>query len=229
MPFGLMGPPSLFQWLMNVVLSEYIQFSSACIDDVVVYSQTFKDHIHHVDLVLSQLKKYGLMVKPSKCQLAMRECKYLGHWVGGGCVRLIEAKVEALRNYSRPRKKKDVQAFLGLANYYRKFIPGFTMIALPLTKATRKNKPDVVEWTKDRIEAFKKLKNVLTSESVLASSDTTRPFILQTDVSVVGIGAVLSQVDDTEVKRPVAYYSRKLDPRETRYTVTEQECLAVVQ
>ena len=103
------------------------------------------------------------------------------------------------------------------------------MIALPLAKATRKNEPDVVVWTKDRMEASEKLKNVLTSESVLASPDTTRPFILQSNPSVVGIGAVLSQVDDTGVERPVAYYSRKLKPRETRYTVTEQECLAVVQ
>ena len=81
MPFGLMGAPSVFQWLMNVVLSEYIPFSSAYIDDVAVYSQTFKERLHHVNLVLSQLKKYGLTVKPSKCQLATREGKYLGHWV----------------------------------------------------------------------------------------------------------------------------------------------------
>ena len=94
------------------------------------------------------------------------------------------------------------------------------MIALPLTTATRKNEPDVVVWNNDRIKAFEKLKNVLTSESVLASPDTTLPFILQTDASRVGIGAVLSQVDDTGVKCPIAYYSRKLEPRETRYTVT---------
>ena len=92
---------------------------------------------------------------------------------------------EALRNYSRPRGRKEVRAFLGLTNYYRKFIRRFAMIALPLTKATRKNEPDVVVWTKDRIKAFEKLKNVLTSESVLASPDTTWPFILQTNVSGV--------------------------------------------
>ena len=143
---------------MNVVLSEYIQFNSAYIDDVAVLSLTFKDHLHHMDLVLLQLKQYGLTVKLSKCQLATRECKYLGHWVGGGCVRPIEAKVEALRNYSRPRGKKEVRVFLGLANYYSKFIPGFAMIALPLTKTTRKNELDVVVWTNDRIEAFEKLK-----------------------------------------------------------------------
>ena len=111
MPFGLMGAPSVFQRLLNVVLSEYIPFSPAYIDDVAVYSQTFKEHLHHVDLVLSQLKKYGLTVKPSRCQLAMRECKYLGHWVGGGCVRPIEVKVEALRNYSRPWKKRRFEHF----------------------------------------------------------------------------------------------------------------------
>ena len=122
-----------------------------------------------------------------------------------------------------------MRSFLGLANYYRRFIPGFGSIAVPLTESTRKQAPDRIEWTSVRLAAFQQLRTSLTEYSVLISPDEEKLFLLHTDASGIGIGAVLSQLGEDEMDRPVAYYSRKLKPAETRYTVTEQKCLAVVE
>ena len=149
--------------------------------------------------------------------------------MGRGVVQLLEAKVEVVRSYPKPKKKKDMRAFLGLANYYRRFIAGFASIAVPLTDATRKIAPDKINWSHEMEEAFQQIKDSLTSNPVLSSPDTQKPFCLQTDASGIGIGAVLSQQGTDGAEHPVAYYSRKLLPRETRYTVSEQECLAVVE
>ena len=119
-------------------------------------------------------------------------------------------------------------AFLRLANYYRRFVPNYASIAVPLTDSTKKKSPDKLLWTTEMYQSFDALKKALISNQVLASPDPTRPFLLQTDTSGIGIGAVLSQSTDEGIDRPVAYYSRKLLSRETRYSDTEQECLAVV-
>lgn len=121
-----------------------------------------------------------------------------------------------------------MRSFLGLAGYYRRFIPDFATIAAPLTNLTKKNASDKVSWKQSHQKAFDQLKSSLTSGSVLTSPDFHRPFIFQTNASNVGIGAILSQSDEAGVDKPVAYYSRKLFPRETRYSTTEKECLAVV-
>ena len=131
-----------------------------------------------------------------------------------------------MRDYLRPATKKDVCAFLGLAGYYRRFIPGFARRAKPLTDLTRKQHPDRVQWTDACQSAFAELKAALVDPPVLYNPDFGKPFILQTDASDLAIGAVLSQEDARGCEHP-SYHSRKLLPRETRYTTIQKECLAV--
>lgn len=139
-----------------------------------------------------------------------------------------DTKTEALRNYKQPRTKRDVRSFLGLAGYYRKFVPGFAELTAQLSDLTAKGQPDRVVWTKELQRDFDELKRLMSMEPILRCPDEQKEFILQTDASERGIAAVLSQMDEEGVDRPVAYYSRKLLARERRYSAVEKECLAVV-
>ena len=228
MPFGLKGAPTTFQRLMDQVLDGLDEFAAGFIDDMVIFSMVWGEHLTHLRTVLGRLKHDGLTAKARKCQLAMQSCVFLGHVVGEGCVRPEQAKVEAVREFQQPRTKKDVRAFLGLAGYYRRFLPNFSSITACLSDLTKSTAPNIVEWTSDCDQAFRKLKASLSSQPVLANPDYDRPFILQTDASERGIGAVLSQKTDDDFDKPIAYFSRKLLPRETRYASIEKECLAIV-
>ena len=152
---------------------------------------------------------------------------YLGHVVGGGRIQPEESKVEAVKQFATPQTKKEVRAFLGLTGYYRKFIPNYASVVVPLTDLMRKSAPNNVCWNKKCDEAFKKLKEILCTSPVLRNPDFVRPFILQTDASERGVGAVLSQKDETGEEHPIAYFSKKLLPREERYSTVEKECLAI--
>ena len=154
----------------------------------------------------------------------MTECVYLGHVVGRGVVRPEQSKVEAIQAFSQPTTKKQVRAFLGITGYYRKFIPNYSTLAAPLTDLTKKNRPTKVTWTSDCDSA---LKTYLCTSPVINSPNFSKPFILQTDASDRGVGAVLSQYSTDNQLHPVAYFSRKLLPREERYSTVEKECLAV--
>jgi hypothetical protein len=137
-------------------------------------------------------------------------------------------KTEAVKNFPTPITKKQVRAFLGLSGYYRKFVPDFATIAAPLTSLTKKNASNTVAWTHDCETAFATLKQILTSHPILDAPDFDRTFILQTDASNFGLGAVLSQLDDNQTEHPVLYLSRKLQGAEENYSVPEKECLAIV-
>ena len=157
----------------------------------------------------------------------MTRCCYLGHIVENGKVHPEETKVQTVRNFPTPTTKKKVREFLGLTGYYRKFIAPYAEHSAPLTSLTRKNARNGVIWTSNCEESFKTLKEKLCSQPILTSPDFTKEFILQTDASAWGIGAVLSQQDNDNIEHPIAYYSRKLLPRETRYLTIEKECLAI--
>ena len=147
---------------------------------------------------------------------------------GAGEVQPLQVKIEVLTQYPKP-VKKDMRAFLGLANYYRHFVTGYGSAAVPLTEAARKQAPDKMEWTTERLATYQQLKTSLNEGSVLVSPYEEKPFLLYTDTSEEGIGAVLSQAVVDGTNQPAAYYLGKLKPAEMRYTVTEQECLAVVE
>ena len=227
MPFGLMGAPATFQRVMDQILDGLQDFTSAYLDDLIVFSTTWEDHLNHVDLVLNQLRGAGLTAKPGKCQFGMKRCSYLGHVVGGGEVRMEQDKIEAVKRMQPPETKKDVRTFLGLSGYYRRFIPNYASIAAPLTDLTRKSQPNRVSWTPDAYAAFRQLKSSLCAAPVLLTPDFSKRFIVQTDASDRGVGAVLSQQSEEGGDKPVAYFSRKLLPREEKYSTIEKECLAI--
>ena len=228
MPFGLCGAPATFQRLMDRVLSGFQGYSAAYLDDLVIYSDTWQEHLQHLRHILQRLKSNGLTAKPTKCQFGMAQCSYLGHRVGSGIILPEMDKLEAVKSYPIPKTKKDVRSFLGLTGYYRKFISGYASMSAPLTNLTRKTAPNAVTWTDECDRAFVSLKTALCSAPVLYSPRFDIPFILQTDASDRGIAAILSQVLNKDGSdHPIAFFSRKLLPREQRYSTVEKECLAI--
>ena len=227
MPFGLNGAPASFQRLTDSLVKGCEDFAAAYLDDLVIFSSSWRGHVEHLRTILRRIKDANLTVKLAKCQFGMKQCVYLGHVVGNGTVRPEMSKMQAVESFPRPETKREVRGFLGLTGYYRRFIPDYATVALPLTDLTRKTSPNVVQWTEECAKAFDALKKHLCSSPVLRSPDFTQPFILQTDASDRGAGAVLSQCGPDGEEHPVAYYSRKFLPREERYSTVEKECLAI--
>ncbi|KAL1269301.1 hypothetical protein QQF64_031590 [Cirrhinus molitorella] len=226
LPFGLHGAPATFQRMMDVLLRPHQAYAAAYLDDVVVHSEPWEDHLDRLRRVLLELRRAGLTANPKKCHLALSEAKYLGYQVDRGLIRPQEKKVAAILSAPRPSSKTQVRAFLGLVGYYRCFIPNFSSLAAPLTDLTRKGQPERTPWGPTEEEAFRAIKAALTSEPVLRAPDFNCPFLLQTDASDTGLGAVLSQIQDDE-EHPVIFISRKLTSAERRYATVEREALAV--
>ncbi|PIK36770.1 hypothetical protein BSL78_26396 [Apostichopus japonicus] len=159
MPFGMRNAPATFQRLVDNVLQGCEEFAKAYIDDIVIFSKTWEEHLCHLEAVFNRLEKSGLAVKPDKCRIGEPTVPYLGYVIGSGEVRPEECKVEAIINWPTPLTKTDVRSFLGLTGYYRKLIPDFAQIASPLTDLTKKSKPTVIEWTEGCEQAFLSLRN----------------------------------------------------------------------
>ncbi|XP_042300045.1 uncharacterized protein LOC121917995, partial [Sceloporus undulatus] len=224
MPFGLHGAAATFQRLMDRVLQGLEFCAAAYIDDIIIFSDSWEEHIEHLTKVLGALRAAGLTANPKKCAIACRQVKYLGHAVGQGLIKPLMEKVVKVQDWGVPQTKKQVRQFLGLEGYYRRFIPHFAHWAAPLTDLTKKGQPRRVRWGRREQLAFDRLKDYLYSYPVLRAPDFSRPFILQTDASEVGLGAVLSQMwDDGE--HPVLYLSKKLKKAEQRYAAIEREAL----
>ena len=226
MPFGLANAPATFERLMDLVLAGlHWDVCLVYLDDIIVFSQSFKQHVQRLQLVLERLRKAGLKLSPSKCHLFQSKVEFLGHVVSGDGVSTDPKKTEAIDKWPNPRSVRDVRSFLGLCSYYRRFVKGFADIAKPLYVLTQQ---DVVfVWSDECQEAFQNLKAALTSPPILAYPSESDAFILDTDASSVGIGAVLSQVQNG-TERVIAYFSRVLNPAERNYCVTRRELLAVV-
>ena len=226
MPFGLHGAPATFQRLMDYVLRDVSEFCAAYLDDVVIFSQSWEEHVSHLQAVLSSIQAAGLTINPQKCAIAQKEVQYLGFVIGFGKIKPQLGKVEAIHAFPVPTTKKKVRGFVGLVGWYRKFVPHFADRSAVLNDLTKASAPNKVRWTDECDRAFKDLKEAICSHPVLHSPDFDKPFTLQTDASGVGLGAVLLQEVEGEMK-PVAYLSRRLLDRETRYSTVEKECLAM--
>ena len=231
MPFGLRNAPAVFQRLMERVLTglnpeDGPDFVDAYIDDVLVFSQTLDEHLHHLSLVLDAIKKASLKLKLPKCKFFRKEVEFLGHVITAEGLKPNPAHTAAVTNFPEPRDIKGIRQFVGLASYYRRFISNFAKIAHPLHALTRKGAP--FHWTKECQEAFTSLKNKLSSAPVLSYPDFCKDFVLETDASIRGLGAVLSQKQSDGKLHPIAFASRALSPPEKNYAVTELETLAVV-
>ncbi|MGB2685899.1 MAG: pol polyprotein, partial [Olleya sp.] len=227
MPFGLTNAPASMQRLMNNTLHEYLDvFVIVYLDDILIYSKSEQEHVKHVKMVFEKLSQRNLLLKPEKCEFHRKEVEFLGYLVGIDGIRMDEAKVAAVLQWPTPTTVKEVQAFLGFANFYRRFIRDFSKITKPLTELTRKD--TVFKWDEPAAEAFEELKKTFTSAPVLAMFDPEQKIVLETDASDYAIGACLSQPGVDGKLRPVAYYSRKLSPAELSYDVYNKEMLAIV-
>ena len=226
MPFGLVNAPASFSRVMRTVLRG-VPCVDNFIDDILIHTQSWEQHLEVLEEVLRRLNKANLKAKPRKCFIGFETIEFLGHQVSKGCVKPNLDKIDAIVGARRPQTKKQLRSFLGLAGYYRKFVPNFSAIAVPLTDRTRKGEPNIVKWEEPQEQAFVTLKTVLANAPILHLPDVEKPFILRTDASDTGIGGVLMQ--EVEGKKfPVAYASKKLLPRERAYSTIEKECLAVV-
>lgn len=226
MPFGLCNAPSTFQRGMELVLRR-LQWATLLIylDDVIITGKTFKEHLNNLGEVLSRFRKFGLKLKPTKCSLYREEVLFLGHVVGKDGVRANPSLVQDVEKWPVPQNLKELQAFLGLTNYYRRFVQGYADIARSLHNLTRKGV--TYHWKAEQEVAFGALKKALTTTPILAYPLAEGRMILDTDAANFSIGAVLSQ-EQGQVERVISYSSRRLGPIQERYCVTRRELLAVV-
>lgn len=240
MPFGLCNAPSTFQRLMQRMFGgQQCQSLLLYLDDIVVFSSSVSQHVQRLEVVLDRLHREGLKVKLAKCSFFQREVSYLGHIISDRGVATDPAKVDAVAQWPRPSQVSELRSFLGFASYYRRFVEGFAKLAGPLHRLvaklagtkSKKGSGEVFQaaWTLECEESFEALKAKFTSAPVLAYADFTRPFILETDASHSGLGAVLSQETEGGT-RPIAYASRGLRPTERNmdnYSSMKLEFLAL--
>jgi len=226
MPFGLCNAPATFERLMEKVLHGVLhRICLVYLDDVIVYSKTFAGMLKNLREVFLRLRGASLKINPKKCSLFSREVKYLGHIISEKGIATDPEKTSAIENWPIPKNKKQVRSFLGFCSYYRRFVKGFSSEAKPLFKLTENHTKFI--WTDSCQKAFISLKRVLISSPVLSFPIEEEEFILDTDASNHGLGAVLSQKQEGKEK-VIAYFSRVLNKSERNYCVTRRELLAIV-
>ena len=205
--FSLKNSPATFHHLVDDLLEGTQICSAGYIDDEAVFSNTWKEHFRQLKEILSRLRKAGLTLRAEKYLIGASTCTFLGYEVRKGKISPMEAKIAAVKQFAKPKTKKDIRAFLGLTGYYRCFIDRYAARTVGLTDALAGSKPDKIVWTEQMEQEFNLLKKALTEKPVLAALDFDRTFIVQTDASIRGVGAILSQqFDDGE--RPIAFFSK---------------------
>nr|MDZ8005329.1 RNase H-like domain-containing protein [Nostoc sp. DedSLP05] len=221
MPFGLSNAPATFQALMNKIFGKYLrQFILVFFDDILIYSKSLEEHLHHLDTTLNILAEWKLYAKRSKCTFASQSLEYLGHIISVDGVHMDPDKIIAIQEWPVPRTLKKLRGFLGLAGFYRRFVRNFSSIAHPLTDLTKKNS---FMWSNEAQLAFDSLKQALSSAPVLTTPDFSSPFVIECDASGSGLGAVLTQRG-----RPLAFESKKLTDTEKRLSTYSKEMLAIL-
>ena len=239
MPFGLCNAPATFQRLMERCMGDLnLRDCLIYLDDIIIFSSTFEEHLKRLQAVFKNLKKHNLKLKPSKCEFLKESVTYLGHVVSAAGIHVDPAKTEAVRSWPIPKSTKDVRKFLGFTGYYQRFVKGYAAIARPLndllighptnpqakTKASVKANP--FKWGPEQQTSFNTIIYRLISPPVLGYADYRLPFSLHTDTSGTGLGAALYQLQNG-VNRVVAYASRSLKPAEKNYPAHKSEFLAL--
>lgn len=226
MPFGLKNAPSQFQKMMTLIFEDAIgKWLIIYIDDILIYSRNQEEHDKHVKEVIRRLKENGLFANAEKCDFNKQKIEYLGHFVGNGQLEMDPEKVKAVMDWPAPKNVKEVQQLLGFANFYRRFIDGYSSIVKPLTRLT--GKVDW-KWDKEEEDTFIKFKEMFTTKPVLILPDMNKPFAIKCDASDFAIGAVLLQEAEDGFLHPIAYMSKALTGNELRWTVLEKELFALV-
>ena len=228
MPFGLKNAPAAIQKLTSKVLEPCSSFAILYIDDIVIFSSSWENHVGHVREVLSRLREAGLMASPKKCTWGSKVVEFLGHSLGEGKVSIPESRVKALRNYSKPRSKCGLRMFLRVVSFYRRYINMLAHHTAALSPATTKSEPSVVVWTEERNVAFRAICKLVGDACALEIPLPKDEFCFVTDASGSGLGAVL-QVKRRDGWTAAAFYSRQTKGAERRYSASELESLAVVE
>jgi hypothetical protein len=212
---------------MDKVLGRFKwQIALLYIDDIIIYSKDFDSHVKVIEDILTQVGKSGITLSPKKCHIGYQALSALGHTVSSLGIGTAEGTVEGVRKFPEPRNVKELQRFLGLCAYYRRFVKGFSIIAHPLYNLLKKDVK--YDWSEACQKAFDELKLRLTTASVLAHPNYDKEFILQTDASILGLGGELGQKDDDGMEHPIVHLSKSLTPAEGNYTITELECLVII-
>ena len=233
MPFGLTNAPATFQRFMNHIFRKHLNlFVLVYLDDIIIFSRSIEDHVNHLNEVFKILKEAGLRLKLSKCHFAKNQINYLGHVISDQGVAPDPNKTSSIANFPQPRNVKELQSFLGLANYYRKYIKAFAEKAHPLTTLTRKNYQ--WNWGDEQARAFNCIKDSLLTKPILGYPDFSKEFIVHTDASNFGVGAVLSQLQrplhsaDDSHEVAIAYASKHLTETQMKWSTTEKEAYAII-
>lgn len=228
MPFGLTGAPATFQRFMNDTLRDYLDvFCTAYLDDILIYSKTRSEHVTHVRKVLQKLREAGLFAKVQKCEFLVSETKFLGIIVGENGIQMDPEKVKTIAEWKTPSCLTDVQAFIGFANFYRRFVRDFSKIISPMVALTKKGTAFI--WNEKCQTAFEGLKQAFTEAPVLKPFDWTRDVIVETDASDYVSAGVLSQYDEEGILHPVAFFSKKHSVTECNYEIYDKELLAIIR
>lgn len=231
MPFGLVNAPATFQSYINRALAGLLDTCCvAYLDDIVIYSNSVEEHKQHVRQVLERLRQWRLYCKLSKCAFSVDTISFLGYVISPEGISMEEDRVATIKDWPEPQSVKDIQSFIGFANFYRRFIQGFSAITKPLTDLTKGQEKKSFCMTPEARAAFQELKERFSSAPLLRHFDPELPIRLETDASVHAISAILSQKQQDDGQwHPVAFWSRKLKDEETRYDTGDGEMLAIVE
>jgi len=227
--FRMTNSPATFQAMMNEILRDLINKGkvAAFVNNVLVGTETEEGHNEIVEEILRRLEKNDLYIKPEKCVWKTRKIGFLGVVIGPDGIEMEAEKVDRVLSWSQPKNIKDVRKFLGLANYYRRFIKDFAQVARPMNVLTRKDKK--WRWEEMQQKAFDELKRIFTSKPVLAAPDLDKEFRVEADASNYATGGVLSMKYSDEKWRPVAFISKSLSDTERNYEIHNKEMLAIVR
>ncbi|PKU86669.1 RNA-directed DNA polymerase [Dendrobium catenatum] len=222
MPFGLCNAPSTFMRLMHEVLRPHLdKFCLVYFDDILIFSRSFEDHLCHLRSVLDTLREHQLYLNVAKCEFAVTNVSFLGFILTPEGIKTSPHKISAITEWPVPTSITEVRSFHGLANYYRRFIKGFSSLMSPITNCL---KSPSFTWAAAQQKSFDKIKLALSSAPVLAFPDFDKPFQVETDASAIGVGAVMTQDG-----KPIEYFSEKLSTTRQKWSAYEQELYAVVR
>ncbi|KAH9244458.1 hypothetical protein BASA81_018151 [Batrachochytrium salamandrivorans] len=228
MPFGLANAPAQFQRMMNSLFREMNgKYVLVYLDDIVIYSSNMAEHKVHVRNVFKVLSDNRLFCRAEKCHFYQTEIKYLGYIISSSGVSMDPSKIKAVQEWPAPRKVRDLQVFLGFTNFYRALVHDYSNMTCHMTKLFKKD--TLFIWGPEQQTSFENLKTAFANSTLLLHPDDSRPFILETDASDYAISGILSQYDENEVLRPIAFYARQMNSAERNYEIYDKELLAVVE
>lgn len=230
LPFGLKTAPAIFQRILSNIIRKHklSDFTVNYIDDILVFSKSFEEHVEHLSQLLEAIIKEGFRLKLSKCTFALDSVQYLGHIIKHNSISPIKDNLISIKNFPVPKNQKNIRQFLGKINFYNEYVPKISLILEPLHNLLRKGQKFI--WSEECQKAFEYMKNFLCTQPTLAIFDASLPIHIYTDASLQGIGAVLKQPqlnDDSKIEKPVAYFSKKLNETQKRKKAIYLECLAI--